>query len=39
MKIAILGLGGVGGTLAGALADAAEELVCIVRGKTKEAVQ
>ena len=39
MKIAILGLGGVGGTLAGVLAEEAEELVCIVRGKTKEAVE
>ncbi len=39
MKIAILGLGGVGGTVAGALKDAEQDLVCIVRGKTKEAVE
>ncbi len=39
MKIAILGLGGVGGTVAGALAHAEDELITIVRGKTKEAVQ
>lgn len=39
MKIAILGLGGVGGTIAGTLQERARELVCIVRGKTKEAVE
>ncbi len=39
MKIAILGLGGVGGTVAGALTESEKELICIVRGKTKEAVR
>lgn len=39
MRIAVLGLGGVGGTVAGALAGVKEELILIARGATKEAVQ
>ncbi|MFI3174811.1 MAG: 2-dehydropantoate 2-reductase [Bacillota bacterium] len=38
MKIAILGLGGVGATVAASLKDAPHELIFIVRGKTKEAI-
>ncbi|HIW48906.1 MAG TPA: 2-dehydropantoate 2-reductase [Firmicutes bacterium] len=39
MKIAIAGVGGVGGLLAGAMQLAGEEPYFIVRGKNKEAIQ
>ncbi len=39
MKIAILGLGGVGATVAASLRETAHELIFIVRGKTKEAIK
>lgn len=38
MRIAVLGLGGVGGTVAGALTGVEGELICIARGETKAAV-
>ncbi|WP_352400518.1 2-dehydropantoate 2-reductase [Anaerotignum sp.] len=39
MKIAILGLGGVGATVAGGLRKYEKDLIFIARGKTKEALQ
>lgn len=38
MKIAVLGLGGVGATVAGALKKVENDLILIARGKTKEAI-
>ncbi len=38
MKIAILGLGGVGATVAGGLRNYEKDLIFIARGKTKEAL-
>ena len=34
MRIAVLGVGSVGGVLVGALADTGAELLCISRGET-----
>lgn len=39
MKIGILGAGGVGATVAGAIAKSKEELILIARGETKKTVQ
>lgn len=39
MKIAILGIGGVGGTVAGALKKYESQLILIARGKTKQAIK
>ena len=39
MKIAILGLGGVGATVAGALNEESENLILIARGEAKKAIK
>lgn len=39
MKIAIVGLGGVGATVAGGLRQYEKDLIFVARGKTKEALQ
>ena len=39
MKIAVLGIGGVGGVIASALNEKSDELILIARGETKDAIK
>ena len=39
MRVAILGTGSLGGVIAGCLADAGADLVCVSRGRTAKILQ